>query len=68
MERDCTVTNSEMYDKPPSLKLSASPAYICFVVVVVVVVDVFVLAAAAAAERTSAPASVTTTVKAAVRC
>lgn len=62
MERDCTVTNSEMYDKPPSLKLSASPAYICFVVVVV-----FVLAAAAA-ERTSAPASVTTTVKAAVRC
>lgn len=66
MERDCTVTNSEMYDKPPSLKLSASPAYICFVVVVVVVV-VFVLAAVAA-ERTSAPASVTTTVKAAVRC
>lgn len=65
MERDCTVTNSEMYDKPPSLKLSASPAYICFVVDVVVV---FVLAAAAAAERTSAPASVTTTVKAAVRC
>lgn len=64
MERDCTVTNSEMYDKPPSLKLSASPAYICCVVVVVVV---FVLAAAAA-ERTSAPASVTTTVKAAERC